>query len=422
MNVADSGSMAAHLDSLGMEEAFSESEAGVILLNTCTVRLDTEYRALSYIGRLSPRKKLDPELKIIVAGCAAQRLGGELKKRFPFVDLVVGARELDNFEELCCSVLKREKPAGEKSFRQITPRAKESPAAAFVTIMKGCNNYCSYCVVPYVRGPERSRPADGIIAEIKAGLALGLREVVLLGQNVNSYKGPSEGGGKEPGFPQLLAEVNKIEGLERIRFMTSHPKDLSPELLACFGRLEKLCEHLHLPLQSGSDKILKAMNRGYTADGYLRLVDRIRAAAPGISLTTDVLTGFPGETEKDLEATLELVARCGFNSVFAYKYSAREGTGAFKITETVTAEEKKRRHLLVRELADKISAEKHARLLGSIQNALVERTEGNICTGRTRSNLKVFFEAPAGRQLNNQLVDVRITRTKINTLEGSYLR
>ncbi len=416
MNVADSALVASHLASLGMTQAVSAEEADVVVLNTCTVRFHAEHRALSYIGRLRPLKRKKPELKIIVTGCAAQRMGAELKKRFPVVDLVVGAREIDHFEEIYNRAFALESDAGEKKFARIDPRSKESPVAAFVTIMRGCDNYCSYCIVPYVRGPEKSRPSGEIIEEIRSGIKHGLEEVVLLGQNVNSYK-DRDGGD----FPNLLAKIDRIEGLKRIRFMTSHPKDLSPKLIDSFGKLGKLCEHLHLPLQSGSDKILKAMNRRYTAYAYLKLVGDIKTRVPGISLTTDILTGFPGETEEDLQMTLDLIERCAFNSVFAFKYSAREGTASYNIPETVSSVEKEERHERVRELADKISVAKHAELLGATQNVLVEKTEGIMCTGRTRTNLKVFFEASEGSHLNNKLVDVKITKTKINTLIGKLI-
>ena len=333
------------------------------------------------------------------------------------MDLVVGAQDIDHFDEIFNRAFGHDDAPGGKQFTPIAPRAKESPVASFVTIMRGCDNYCSYCIVPYVRGPEKSRPAGEIIGEIKAGIALGMQEVMLLGQNVNSYRGQTEEG-RELSFPELLEEINKIDGLHRIRFMTSHPKDLSPELINSYGRLEKLCEHLHLPLQSGSDKILKAMNRKYTVDDYLRLIDAIRARVPGISITTDILAGFPGETEDDFKMTLELIERCAFNSVFAFKYSAREGTASFAFPETVPEEEIERRHLQISEITDRISTAKHTALLGSTQNVLVERAEGNMCTGRTRANLKVFFEVPQGMQVNNRLVDVKITKTKINTLTG----
>ena len=421
MNVADSNAIAAHLESLGMKPADKESEAGVIVLNTCTVRLDTENRALAYIGRLSELKEQNQGLKIIVAGCAAQRLGEGLKKRFPAIDIVVGAREAGNFAEIYNKAFGGQSISAENNYTHVEPRAKESPAAAFVTIMKGCGNYCSYCIVPNVRGPEISRPAGEIIDEIKSAVAAGLKEVVLLGQNVNSYRGQAQKAGSELDFPALLEEINNIDGLKRIRFITSHPKDLSTKLIDCFGRLEKLCEHIHLPLQSGSDKILKSMNRKYTAEGYCSLVERIRAGAPGISITSDILTGFPGEAEEDFQMTLDMIERCDFNSVFAYKYSPREGTVAFDMAETVSNEEKERRYLKIKALAGKISAANHLEFLNSTQNTLVERTEKGVCTGRTRTNLKVFFKAPKNLQLNNRLADVIITKTKINTLEGVYV-
>jgi tRNA-2-methylthio-N6-dimethylallyladenosine synthase len=355
-----------------------------------------------------------------VAGCAAQRLGGKLKKLFPFVDLVAGAKEIERMPAL----LDREFPAGGErpaprpsSCERLPARAKESAAAAFVTVMRGCGNFCSYCIVPHVRGPESSRPAREVIAEIEARAAEGYKEVLLLGQNVNSYRGQSAGPGRLD-FPGLLARVNAVKGLERIRFMTSHPKDLGPELIEAMATLEKVCGHLHLPLQSGSDRILAAMNRGYTAAEYAALAGRIRARVPGVSLTTDILLGFPGETEDDFQKTLSMINRLEFNSLFAFKYSPREGTSAFSMPETVTEKEKEERLRQAEETADRISRKKNAALAGTVQDLLVEKHDKGRWTGRTRSNLKVFFAAPGKKDLVGGFVDVKITAARINTLLG----
>ncbi|OGS68024.1 MAG: tRNA (N6-isopentenyl adenosine(37)-C2)-methylthiotransferase MiaB, partial [Elusimicrobia bacterium RIFOXYB2_FULL_62_6] len=385
MNVADSNLMAAHLQDRGMTLTGSREAADLIILNTCSVRFDAEHKALSLIGALRPLKRAKPGLKIAVAGCAAQRLGKKLNKLFPFVDLVTGAKEIDRI----AAVLDREFPPGCRPAPQIKrarlpARAKESGAAAFVTVMRGCENFCSYCIVPHLRGPEASRPAGEVIAEIEANAAAGYKEAVLLGQNVNSYNS----GGLD--FPGLLARANSVKGLERIRFMTSHPKDLGPGLIRAMAELEKVCGHLHLPLQSGSDAILAAMNRKYTAADYCALAGKLRDSVPGISLTTDILVGFPGETEADFQKTLDLVNRLEFNSLFAFKYSPREGTAAFSLPETATEGEKEERLRRVEEAADRLSRRKNAGLVGTVQHLLVEKTEKGRCTGRTRSNLKVF--------------------------------
>lgn len=414
MNVADSNLMAAHLENLGMSFTDAKEKADVIVLNTCSVRAHAELKALSYIGRLAPLKKVKPGLKIIITGCAAQRLGKQLTSKFPIVDLVIGAKELDYLSEILGRAFpgkSGKKPSSRRPKAALPSRAKESAITAFVTIMRGCGNFCSYCIVPYVRGPEKSRPIEEIVAEIEEYASQGYKDITLLGQNVNSYKDTTD-------FPGLLEKINKIEGIERIRFMTSHPKDLSPNLIEAMTSLEKVCGHLHLPIQSGSDKILKAMNRKYTSAHYLSLVENVRKHLPNISITTDILIGFPGETESEFKKTLSLIKKIKFNSLFAFKYSPREGTASFALPETVATEEKEKRHARVLELAEKISVKKNAAFVGSVQNVLVEKAEGGLCTGRTRSNLKVFFEAPKGKKLVGKGVDVKITRSKVNTLIG----
>jgi tRNA-2-methylthio-N6-dimethylallyladenosine synthase len=418
MNVADSRLMAEHLESLGMSLSLDRETSDVIVLNTCSVRYDAEHRALAFIGRLKPLKERNPEIRIIVAGCAAQRMGQELKRKFPFVDLVVGAREIDGFPETFNRAfpgfLKKNMPA-EKV--RLPSRGKESPAAAFVTLMRGCQNNCSYCIVPHVRGPEKSRPVAEVLGEIEACVRDGFKEILLLGQNVNSYNGTGENS-RPVGFSELLKRVNDMDGVERIRFMTSHPKDLSDELIEAIASLPKVCEHLHLPLQSGSDTVLKAMNRKYSAADYLALVDKLRARVPGISVTTDVLIGFPGETEKDFQKTLDIIERVRFDSLFAFKYSPRPCTASFSLAQTVPEPEKEKRLQRVLATANGISTRKHAALAGTVQNVLVEKTDKGICTGRTRSNLKVFFKAPRGKDVTGAFVNITVTRTKINTLLG----
>lgn len=415
MNVADSNLMAAQFEDRGMSLTDEKASADVIVLNTCSVRSHAELKALSYIGRLAPLKKARPGLKIIVTGCAAQRMGKELISKFPFVDLVIGAMELDHLSEILDRSFpgsRAEEVRGSRARTVLPSRAKESAVTAFVTIMRGCQNFCSYCIVPYVRGPEKSRPAGEILAEIAGYASDGYKEITLLGQNVNSYADGTTD------FPGLLKLVNGAEGIERIRFMTSHPKDLSDKLIAAMASLEKVCGHLHLPLQSGSDRILEAMNRKYSASHYLGLVEKAGKSVPGISITTDVLVGFPGETGDDFEKTLSLIKQIEFNSLFAFKYSPRAGTASFGMPETVSGEEKEKRLQRVLEAAAAISVKKNAGLVGTPQEVLVEKAEGALCTGRTRSNLKVFFESTEGAGLVGSLVETEITGSKINTLIG----
>ena len=420
MNVDDSNSMASHLERLGFSFTNSKEEADFIVLNTCSVREHAEHKAMSFIGRLKPLKDANPNLKIVVTGCAAERLGQKLRKKFPIIDLVIGAKQIENFPEIFDKSfsLAHSDNCGEAPSRMLLPsRAKESDEIAFVTIMRGCHNFCSYCIVPYVRGPEKSRAVADVLADIKTYAAGGFKDVMLLGQNVNSYCGAASDG-TAIDFPDLLAEVNKIPGIERIRFMTSHPKDLSDKLIEAMATLDKVCAHLHLPLQSGSDKILEAMNRKYDTALYIALIKKIRRRIADICITTDILVGFPGETENDFSDTLLLIEKAGFNALFAFKYSPREGTASSGLAETITEEEKDARLKRVLELADKISISKNNALVGSVVQVLVENTEGPMCTGRTRSNIKVFFPAPTDKNMNGSMVDVTITRAKVNTLVG----
>lgn len=419
MNVADSNTMASHLENRGFMQTDSRSEADVIILNTCSVREHAEHKAMSFIGRLKPFKDAKPALRIVVAGCAAERLGKKLRRKFPIVDLVVGAKQIDHFAEIFDNTFPAQEPVvfSAQPTRALLPsRAKESDEMAFVTIMRGCQNFCSYCIVPYVRGPEKSRSITEVLSEVKAYAADGFKDVMLLGQNVNSYC--AEENGVKIDFPDLLAKVNEIAGIERIRFMTSHPKDLSGRLIEAMSALNKVCGHLHLPLQSGSDRILAAMNRKYDSAHYLALADKLRRAIPDISLTTDILIGFPGETEDDFQQTLAIIGKAGFNALFAFKYSRREGTASAALAETVSEEEKEERLKRVLELADKISIRINSGLVGSVQQVLVEKTDGALCTGRTRSNIKVFFPAPENKNINGSIVDISIKTAKINTLVG----
>lgn len=419
VNAADSNAIASHLSSLSMKYTEEKERADVIVLNTCTVRDEVEHNAMAFIGRLKALKLSKPALKIVISGCAAERLGQALKRKFPFVDLVTGAKEIGRFPEIFDGVFGT---AGEKPLTAhcLPPRDRESPEAAFITITRGCENFCSYCIVPQVRGPEISRPAPEIIAEIEGFVRRGFKEVVLLGQNVNSYSG-LDAQSLPVTFPALLKLVNAVDGLKRVRFMTSHPKDLSGGLIEAMTALKKVCGHLHLPLQSGSDSMLKAMNRGYTAGQYLELVEKLRARMPAISLTTDILVGFPGETKSDFQKTLDIIERARFNSLYAYKYSPREGTASFSIPDNVTENEKDSRLDKVREVSIRLSKEIHAKLKGGVETVLVERAEGLKRTGRTGSNLKVFFDASRGKALPGSFVEVKIRNARINTLLGELV-
>jgi len=411
MNVADAGEYSRHLQNYGFLPTENLKEAQIVLLNTCTVRQHAEDKVLTLIGSLKRWKEKNPENILIVAGCVAQRIGEHLKKRFPYVDLVVGAKDIDFFPEML-SRLGQFSPLGPfESSHQVTPSSSHqvtgSPGhqvTAFVTIMRGCENFCSYCIVPYVRGKEKSRSVEEIISEIKCLVEQGVKEVTLLGQNVNSYKsevrsrrsnvqGPrSEVQSPKPefDFADLLEEVNKIEGLERVRFVTSHPKDLSEKIIYAMRDLDKVCKHLHLPVQAGSNQILEKMNRKYTQEDYLSLVEKIKRTIPEIAITTDIIVGFPGETEEDFQETLDLVQKVEFDSAYTFKYSPRPGTIAEKLEDNLPLKIKEERLQRLNELCNKISKKKNKELVGSVQEVLVEKYTSSKLEGRTRTNKIVF--------------------------------
>jgi len=429
MNVSDSDYISSQLVESGFSQTADIKEAGVIILNTCSVRQLPEQKAYSFLGRIEPLKKLNPGLKIIVAGCMAQRAGKEIKKRFRIVDLIVGAKDIAGFPETLKKELIRWRisgpgdPAAESS-----THSPAHPVSAFVTIMRGCENFCSYCVVPLVRGPEISRSAREILREIEALVGKGVKEITLLGQNVNSYKGgyapgvrsaaenPAGRNAETLDFPELLEKINAVDGLERVRFMTSHPKDLSDKLIDSMANLEKVCEHLHLPLQSGSDSVLKKMNRRYSSSDYLNIIEKVKKRIPGVNITTDILIGFPGETDDDFKDTLKVLKTAGFDSLFAFKYSSRPGTEAAGLSDDVTLEKKESRLKEVLDLGNGISSERNARLINSVHEVLVDCRSDDVFEGRTRSNKKVSFQS--GIDLTGKVVAVKITDVKVNTLSG----
>lgn len=332
MNVYDSERMAESLGGSGYVEVSSPEEADMILLNTCHIREKAAEKVYSELGRYKDLKIANPDLKIGVAGCVAQAEGAEIMRRQPMVDLVVGPQSYHRLPEMEAkagngqTALDTDFPEEDKfEHLKARPKAKRAPAA-FLTVQEGCDKFCAFCVVPYTRGAEVSRPAERVMSEARDLVERGVREITLLGQNVNAYHGAFEGG--TWGLAKLIRELAKVDGLERIRFTTSHPNDMEDDLIAAHGECEKLMPYLHLPVQSGSDKILKAMNRKHTAESYLRLIERIRGARPDIALSGDFIVGFPGETDADFEATMDLVREVNYASAYSFKYSPRPGTPA----------------------------------------------------------------------------------------------
>ena len=425
MNERDSEQVARSLLDRGYERAKSEKEADVILLNTCSVRDLAEQKALRKMMNLRALRKKNPEVVLGFLGCMAQRKGGSLEKEMKGLDLVVGTQKFHRVAELVDQAREArregrprfwaevgEEEGSERTIRDHTLAPKQ--VTAFVSVMQGCDMHCSFCIVPTTRGKERSRPIAEIVNEVRSLVAQGVREVTLLGQIVNMY-GRREFpvvAGRTP-FVQLLEELEKVEGLERLRFTSPHPRGMKADLIGCYGRLTRLCEHLHLPVQSGSDRMLKVMGRGYTADQYRRILEQVRERSPGLGLTTDVIVGYPGETEEDYQATYKLLEEVEFDNAFIFRYSPREGTRAAKekaaeIPEKVKEE---RNQDLLRLLTRQAKARAKGRI-GSLVEILVEgpsKTNADRLTGRTRQNWPVVFEG--GSRHLGQLLTVHITES-----------
>ncbi|MBQ7476957.1 MAG: tRNA (N6-isopentenyl adenosine(37)-C2)-methylthiotransferase MiaB [Selenomonadaceae bacterium] len=421
MNVAESERMAGQLAKIGYALTDEIATADLILINSCCVRATAEDKIYGKIGELKKYKLQNPALIIGVMGCLAQKDGEELIKKSPHLDFVLGTarrgelpKVVESFESARKKFVDTSNVSGQIVEGEIFP-IRAGSVSAFVPIMYGCNNFCTYCIVPYVRGRERSRRPEEIFAEIKNAVDCGFKEINLLGQNVNSY-----GKEFEKNFAQLLAEVNGIDGIERLRFMTSHPKDLSDELIEVMANGKNICEHIHLPVQYGSDKILRRMNRVYTVEKYLSLVKKIRAAIPNISLTTDLIVGFPTETEEDFQLTLDFLREVQFDMAFTFIYSERSGTPAANFEGKVDDETKHRRLNELMAVQNKISLEKNLQLEGTTVEVLVEgasKTDKNIFTGRTRTNKAVLF--PHESERVGDLVHVKINQAQTWILKGN---
>ena len=402
-------------------------EADVILLNTCSVRDRAEQKVYSALGRWRELKEKKKDLIIGVGGCVAQQEGEDLLRRIPYLDLVFGTHNIHRLGQMVEEVRSLGNRPVETGFYR-DPSYMEEPqgrpevkgAKALVTIMQGCNKVCSFCIVPHVRGQEISRPGEKIVGEIRELVRHGVKEVMLLGQNVNSYGKMSAG---ELTFPQLLRRIDSIEGLERIRFTTSHPQDLSLELIEAYASLEKLCGHLHLPVQSGSDSVLQRMRRGYSRGEYMEKIRRLRGRCPGVALSTDIIAGFPGETKDDFEQTLEILREVEYTEIFAFTFSPRPQTVAAKIyPDDVPGEIKKQRLEIVQNLQRDISLRKNREKIGSVEEILVEGRsklrQGQIM-GRTRTNRIVNARGPDS--LAGKMVDVRIIGASANSLLGELV-
>ena len=422
MNARDSETIAGMLEEMGMAREPVREQADLILYNTCCVRENAENKALGNVIWLKELKRDKPDLMICVGGCMTQEKGmaATMKKRYPFIDLIYGTHNLYRLPEYIYRYLQGREPVVEVldtdgEVVEGLPEKRESVHTSFVNIMYGCNNFCSYCIVPYVRGRERSRDPEDIEREVAQLLDRGAQEIVLLGQNVNSYRG----GGAE--FANLLRRLDKL-GVPRIRFMTSHPKDLSDELIAAYGDLEHLMPSLHLPVQAGNDEILRQMNRRYTRERYLDLVRRLRAVRPEIGLTSDIIVGFPGETEAQFEDTMSLVREVRFDAAYTFIYSPRKGTKAAEMPDPVTAEEKSARIQKLIDLQQAIAFEALCAQVGKREIVLVDsvstRDAGSV-GGKTPRGHMVNF--PGGAELIGKFVEVEITSAGKNTLRGKRI-
>jgi len=427
MNEYDSDKM---LDVLaaadGYEKTADPAEADLILFNTCSVREKAQEKVFADLGRVKPLKRAKPGLLIGVGGCVASQEGGEIVRRAPFVDLVFGPQTLHRLPQLIAGRRETGEPQVDISFPEIEkfdhlPPARVEGASAFVSIMEGCSKYCSFCVVPYTRGEEVSRPFEDVLREVRHLAANGVREVTLLGQNVNAYRGELPDG-EIADFALLLAHIERIDAIERIRYTTSHPLEFNQRLIDAHGKLAKLASQVHLPVQSGSDRVLSAMKRGYTALEYKSIIRKLRAAKPGISISSDFIVGFPGETEMDFAQTLKLVEDVRFDGSFSFIYSARPGTPAATLTDPTPAAEKLDRLQRLQARLQELSQDHSKAMVGTRERVLVEgpsRKDPRELAGRTSNNRIVNFAGD--RRLAGHFVDVEITAALPHSLRGSVL-
>jgi len=415
MNFYDAELIAGILEREGYRPAAELSKADLMVVNTCSVRDHAESRALGRIRELAGLRKQRPGSRLVVCGCMAQRMGAELLDRIPGIDLVVGTGEYRQLPDLLRRIEKGRAVSTSETlemYTDIRPRTA-SGLSAFVSVMRGCDNRCSYCIVPQLRGPARSRPLDDILAEVRTLTGRGFREINFLGQNVNAYRDGSHR------FADLLRRADGVDRLWRIRFTTSHPRDMSEAILTTMAESDSVCEHLHLPLQSGSDRILKAMRRGYTSGKYRALVDRARKLIPGLSITTDLIVGFPGETDEDFRRTLELLGAVQFDNAFTFGYSPRPGTDAVNFSEQVPEPVRQERLEKIIEYQHAITQRISRRMAGQTVEVLVEgpsRRNAAELMGRTRTNKVVVFTGDAG--LSGQLASVYVHTVRGVTARG----
>lgn len=431
MNVADSDWLDRSLKSAGFVKTISEEQADFFIINTCSVREKPEQKVYSHLGRLKEFHEKNPSVFACVGGCVAQQVGKGFFERFPYVRLVFGPdglamvpgslQRLENNQHLKISLLDFEDHYPER----IENWPDKMPPQAFVNIMQGCDNFCAYCVVPYTRGRQKSRSSEEIIRECSKLISLGVLEITLLGQNVNSYG--LDRNGQEINFARLLRKIDGLHGLNRLRFTTSHPKDMSREVIEAFGELETLCSHLHLPLQSGSDNILKNMGRKYSRERYLELVKGLRKANPDITLSTDLIVGFPGETDHDFQQTLDMINTVGFDSSFSFKYSDRPGVRSSLMTPKISQQVKSERLDILQKLQEEWTAGKLAQRIGGRDQVLIEgpskKQKSGVWSwqGRDRGGRVVNIDFKTREDFTGRIFEVKFIRSKKHSLEGEVV-
>ncbi len=427
MNEHDSETLAGMLIEKGYVPAAERKDANIVIFNTCSIRENADKRFFGTLGQLKRRKTEQREnFTVCVCGCMMQQqhIIDTIKAKYPWVDVIFGTHNLHQLPELLDNLYKEKhkqlaiwEEGGE--IVEGLPAKRLFKHKAFVNIMYGCNNFCTYCIVPYTRGRERSRIPEDILKEVQALAADGVKEITLLGQNVNSYKGISRENSEKTDFTDLIYMLSEVDGIERIRFMTSHPKDISDKLIAAYGKCEKLCHYIHLPVQAGSSKVLKEMNRHYTREDYLEIVRKLREVDPDIAISTDIIVGFPGETEEEFEETLTLCEEVRYDSAFTFLYSVRKGTPAEKFENQIPEEIKHERFNRLVDVINRISAEKNAEYVGRIEKVLVDgpsKNNSKTYGGRTESFKLVNFRGTP--DMIGQVIDVLITGANTFSLEG----
>lgn len=427
MNEHDSETLAGMLIEKGYVPAAERKDANIVIFNTCSIRENADKRFFGTLGQLKRRKTEQREnFTVCVCGCMMQQqhIIDTIKAKYPWVDVIFGTHNLHQLPELLDNLYKgkhKQLAIWEEGGEIVEglPAKRLFKHKAFVNIMYGCNNFCTYCIVPYTRGRERSRVPEDILKEVRALACDGVKEITLLGQNVNSYKGISRDSGEKTDFADLIYMLSEVSGIERIRFMTSHPKDISDKLIAAYGKCEKLCHYIHLPVQAGSSKVLKEMNRHYTREDYLEIVRKLREVDPDIAISTDIIVGFPGETEEEFEETLTLCEEVRYDSAFTFLYSVRKGTPAEKFENQIPEEIKHERFNRLVDVINRISAEKNAEYVGRIEKVLVDgpsKNNSKTYGGRTESFKLVNFKGTP--DMIGQVVDVLITGANTFSLEG----